>query len=133
MLGICITDSQAVTACLAARGDRLEEEVSFPFGGRHQVSVAVVGHHAAGIEPEDDLTGQTGSEQARLTLGGSVNDVHGIGMQTPLSGSHLNLHCRRITRSVQQGRLQRSSLFLVHALMRRLLLLQLQSTPETIN
>jgi hypothetical protein len=48
-------------------------------------------------------------------------DVHGIGMETPLSGSHLGPHGKRITRSVQQGRLQRSSLFLVHALPRRLL------------
>ena len=37
------------------------------------------------------------------------------------------------TRSVQQGRLQRSSLFLVHALLRRLLLLQPQFTTETLD
>jgi hypothetical protein len=37
-------------------------------------------------------------------------------METPLSGSHLGPHCKRFSRSVQQGRLQRSSLFLVHAL-----------------
>ena len=40
------------------------------------------------------MTGQTGSGQARLTLGGSINDVHGIGMETPLSGSHLGPHTR---------------------------------------
>ena len=54
-------------------------------------------------------------------------------MQTPLSGSHLGPHCKRITRSVQQGRLQRSSLFLLHALLRRLLLLQPQFNTETFN
>ena len=54
-------------------------------------------------------------------------------METPLSGSHLGPHCKRITRSVQQGRLQRSSLFLVHALLRRLLLLQPQFTTETFD
>jgi hypothetical protein len=52
-------------------------------------------------------------------------------METPLSGSHLGPHGKRITRSVQQGRLQRSSLFLVHALPRRLLVLQPQFTTET--
>ena len=79
------------------------------------------------------MTGQTGSGQARLTLGGSINDVHGIGMQTPLSGSHLGPHCKRITRSVQQGRLQRSSLFLVHSLQRRLLLLQPRIRTEAFD
>ena len=54
-------------------------------------------------------------------------------METPLSGSHLGPHFKRITRSVQQGRLQRSSLFLVHALLRRLLLLQPQFTAEALN
>ena len=54
-------------------------------------------------------------------------------METPLSGSHLGPHCKRITRSVQQGRLQRSSLFLVHALARRLLLLQPPFTTETVD
>ena len=51
-------------------------------------------------------------------------------METPLSGSHLGPHCKRITRSVQQGRLQRSSLFLVHSLQRRLLLHQLRIRTE---
>ena len=54
-------------------------------------------------------------------------------METPLSGSHLGPHCKRITRSVQQGRLQRSSLFLVHALLRRLLLPQPQFTIATFD
>jgi hypothetical protein len=54
-------------------------------------------------------------------------------METPLSGSHLGPHCKRFTRSVQQGRLQRSSLFLVHSLLRRLLLLQPQFTTETFD
>ena len=54
-------------------------------------------------------------------------------METPLSGSHLGPHCKRITRSVQQGRLQRSSLFLVHALQRRLLLLQLRIRTEAFD
>ena len=54
-------------------------------------------------------------------------------METPLSGSHLGPHCKRITHSVQQGRLQRSSLFLVHALLRRLLLLKPQFTTETFD
>ena len=53
-------------------------------------------------------------------------------METPLSGSHLGPHCKRITRSVQQGRLQRSSLFLVHALPCRLLVLQLLFNTETL-
>ena len=46
---------------------------------------------------------------------------------------HLGPHCKRITRSVQQGRLQRSSLFLVHALLRRLLLLQPLFTAATFD
>ena len=54
-------------------------------------------------------------------------------METSLSDSHLGPHCKHITRSVQQGRLQRSSLFLVHALLRRLLLLQPQFTTETFD
>ena len=54
-------------------------------------------------------------------------------METPLSGSHLGPHRKRITRSVQQGRLQSSSLFLVHALLRRLPLLQPQFTAETFD
>ena len=54
-------------------------------------------------------------------------------METSLSGSHLGPHRKRIARSVQQGRLQRSSLFLVHALLRRLLLLQPQFTTATID
>jgi hypothetical protein len=54
-------------------------------------------------------------------------------MEPPLSGSHLGPHCTRTTRSVQQGRLQRSSLFLVHALLRRLLFLQPQFTTVTFN
>ena len=54
-------------------------------------------------------------------------------METPLSGSHLGPHCKRLSRSVQQGRLQRSSLFLVHALLRRLLFLQPQFTTETFD
>jgi hypothetical protein len=52
-------------------------------------------------------------------------------METPLSGSHLGPHCKRTTRSVQQDRLQRSSLFLVHVLLRRLLLLHPQFATET--
>ena len=79
------------------------------------------------------MTGQTGSGQARLTLGGSINDVHGIGMETPLSGSHLGPHRKRITRSVQQGRLQRSSLFLVHALQRCPLPHQLRIRTEAFD
>jgi hypothetical protein len=55
-------------------------------------------------------------------------DVHGIGIETPPSGSHLGPHC-----TVQQGRLQGSSLFLAHALLRRLLLLEPQFTAETFN
>ena len=39
----------------------------------------------------------------------------------------------RIARRVQQGRLQRSSLFLVHALQRRLLLLQPRVSTEATN
>ena len=54
-------------------------------------------------------------------------------VSAPLSGSHLGPHCKRFTRSVQQGRLQRSSLFLVHALLRHLLSLQPQFTTETFN
>ena len=54
-------------------------------------------------------------------------------METPLSGSHLGPHCKRLWRSVQQARLQRSSLFLVHALPRRLLFLQPQFTTETFD
>jgi hypothetical protein len=53
-------------------------------------------------------------------------------METPLSGSHLGPHCKRIKRSVQQGRLQRSSLFLVHTLLRRLLVLQPQFSTATL-
>ena len=68
-----------------------------------------------------------------LEHGREFVDVHGIGMETPLSGSHLGPHCKRITHSVQQGRLQRSSLFLVHALLRRLLLLQPQFTTDTFD
>jgi hypothetical protein len=70
------------------------------------------------------MTGQTGSGQARLTLGGSMRRRPRDWNGAPLSGSHLGPHHTRITRRVQQGRLQRSSLFLVHALHRRLLLLQ---------
>ena len=54
-------------------------------------------------------------------------------METPLSDSHLGPHCKRDTRSVQQGRLQRSSLFLVHALQRRLLFHQTQISTEAID
>ena len=54
-------------------------------------------------------------------------------METPLSDSHLGPHCKRDTRSVQQGRLQRSSLFLVHALQRRLLFHQTQVSTEAID
>ena len=90
-------------------------------------------HHAAGISQKMQVTGQTGSGQARLTLGGSIRRCPRDWNGAPLSGSHLGPHCTRITRSVQQGRLQRSSLFLVHALHRRLLLLQPQITTETID
>ena len=54
-------------------------------------------------------------------------------MDPPLSGSHLGPHCKRITRSVQQGRLQRSSLFLVHARQRPLLLHQLRIRTEAFD
>jgi hypothetical protein len=54
-------------------------------------------------------------------------------METPLSGSHLGPHDTRITRRVQQGRLQRSSLFLVHALQRRLHLLQPPFTTDAFD
>jgi hypothetical protein len=54
-------------------------------------------------------------------------------METPLSGSHLGPHCKRIPRSVQQGRLQRSSLFLAHALQRRLLFHQPRISTETFD
>ena len=58
-------------------------------------------------------------------------------METPLSRRlnirHLRTHCKRITRSVQQRRLQRSSLFLVHTLLRRLLLPQPQFSTETLD
>jgi hypothetical protein len=43
---------------------------------------------------------------------------------SPAERFALGPHDMRITRRVQQGRLQRSSLFLVHALQRHLLLLQ---------
>ena len=54
-------------------------------------------------------------------------------METLLSGSHLGPHRKRITRSVQQGRLQRSRLFLVHALQRRLLFRQPPISTETFD
>ncbi len=54
-------------------------------------------------------------------------------METPLSGSHLGPHRKRITRSVQQGRLQRSSLFLVHSPQRRLILLQPRIRTEAFD
>ena len=79
-------------------------------------------HPAAGIKPEDEMTGQTGSGQARLTLGGSMRrcprDWNGDPAERFASGS-----ARQVIDRVQQGRLQRSSLFLVHALLRRPLLL----------
>ena len=62
-----------------------------------------------------------------------VADVYRIGMDTPLSGSHLGPHCKRITRSVQKGRLKRSSLFLVHALQSRLLSHQLQTRADAFD
>jgi hypothetical protein len=61
-------------------------------------------------------------------------DAIGIGMATSLSDSHPYLHCKRITRSVQQGRLQRSSLFFVHALQcRQLPSNQLRTTAESFD
>ena len=62
-----------------------------------------------------------------------IHDVHRIGMETPLSGSQLGPHCKRITRSVQQGHPQKSSLFLVHALQRRLHFHQTQISTEAID
>ena len=78
------------------------------------------------------MTGQTGSGQARLTLGGSnrrcPRDWNGDPAERFASGS-----AHQATVPVQQGRLQRSSLFLVHALQRRLLLHQLRIRTEAFD
>ena len=78
------------------------------------------------------MTGQTGSRQARLTLGGSnrrcPRDWNADPAERFASGS-----AHQATVPVQQGRLQRSSLFLVHALQRRLLLHQLRIRTEAFD
>ena len=53
-------------------------------------------HHAAGIKPEDVVTGQTGSGQSRLTLGGSTRrcprDWNGDPAERFASGSAPQAH-----------------------------------------
>src|SRR5487761_2467779 len=44
MFGICVTQIQIVTGCLAARNDCLEEKVVFLFDEWNQVHIAVMGH-----------------------------------------------------------------------------------------
>ena len=71
---------------------------------------------------EDVVTGQTGSGQARLTLGG-LTSVSTARCEWSPAERFASGSARQVSDHVQQGRLQRSSLFLVHALQRHRLLI----------